>query len=140
MKYRILLAFGEYDLIFLPEYTELVCRESVFDDRFQQIIVRLAEWKDQRFPPPRVSQSQVGVSGICDSSRDLIVTSLIKLATQVSNTSVIVDVAYLARSVVVAVGLFPWLRGMPRIPFSHEDVVRLLFLNKCRKCSLHWQA
>lgn len=44
----------------LSDYVERLCRESVFDDRFQQIIRQLAEWKDQRFPPPRVSQSQVG--------------------------------------------------------------------------------
>ncbi|KAF8559342.1 hypothetical protein OG21DRAFT_1402974 [Imleria badia] len=39
-------------------------RESVFEDRFQQIIRQLPEWKDLRFPPPRVSQSQFDKVGL----------------------------------------------------------------------------
>ncbi|KAN0100847.1 hypothetical protein V8E55_000831, partial [Tylopilus felleus] len=39
-------------------------RESVFDDRFQQIVLQLAEWKDQRLPPPRVFQSQFDKVGL----------------------------------------------------------------------------
>lgn len=47
--------------MFLYDYIEQLCRKCVFEDRFQEIIRRLPEWKDQRFPPPRVSQSQVSI-------------------------------------------------------------------------------
>ncbi|KAG6381418.1 armadillo-type protein [Boletus reticuloceps] len=39
-------------------------QESVFDDRFQEVTQQLAEWKDQRFSPPRVSQSQFDKVGL----------------------------------------------------------------------------
>jgi len=39
-------------------------RDSVFEDRFQYIIQQLARWKDERFPPPRVSQSQFDKVGL----------------------------------------------------------------------------
>ncbi|KIK95621.1 hypothetical protein PAXRUDRAFT_826811 [Paxillus rubicundulus Ve08.2h10] len=39
-------------------------RESVFDDRFQQVLQNLPKWKDQRLPPPRVAQSQYDKVGL----------------------------------------------------------------------------
>ncbi|KAG9314593.1 hypothetical protein JVU11DRAFT_5396 [Chiua virens] len=39
-------------------------RESVFDDQVQQTVLQLSEWKNQRFPPPRVSQSQFDKVGL----------------------------------------------------------------------------
>ncbi|KAF9243864.1 hypothetical protein BU15DRAFT_71975 [Melanogaster broomeanus] len=39
-------------------------RENIFGDRFQQVLQNLPKWKDQRFPPPRVSQSQYDKVGL----------------------------------------------------------------------------
>jgi hypothetical protein len=113
-------------LVFLLGSPNQFRRESVFDDRFEQVLQNLPQWKDQRFPPPRVTQSQASFFFVnVPTTTSYSIRSTIKLALRVElSVSCFILNVYPSCSAIVAVGIFPWLRGMSGVPFNHEDAVR----------------
>jgi hypothetical protein len=59
----ILFAYGSYEttyvvFVLIPIYLS-VYREALYLDRINEILRQLPRWREERLPPPRVSQSEV---------------------------------------------------------------------------------
>jgi hypothetical protein len=50
------------DIAFGTHCVPSACREALYIDRVDEILRQLPKWREERLPPPRVSQSEVGTS------------------------------------------------------------------------------